>query len=252
MTRDEAIDKIRKCLALASSPVPAEAAAALRQAQRLAELHGIEMQEATAVKIVDVSIGDGGAWEQQLGLAVAQTLGLETWLIATQGIRRKKIMFSGPKGRVELAEYAHDVLKRGLIAGKKNAVKARRARLLRHVTDQVATFRKNGMIDEAEIERFVRLEKIDIRNNLRSFGTSYALGYASSVCDAVASLVNDEPTAKALAAHVEKLGLGNARSQRVSDYLGFSTGAYDGNAAGINRATSGLASAGAIAYGGSQ
>lgn len=33
MTRDEALDKIRKCLALAASPEPHEAAAALRQAQ---------------------------------------------------------------------------------------------------------------------------------------------------------------------------------------------------------------------------
>ena len=41
MTRDEALDKIKKCLALAASPEAHEAAAALRQAQKLMAQFGL-------------------------------------------------------------------------------------------------------------------------------------------------------------------------------------------------------------------
>lgn len=41
MTRGDAIRKARACFRLAMSPEPAEAAAALRQAQRLMRRHGL-------------------------------------------------------------------------------------------------------------------------------------------------------------------------------------------------------------------
>lgn len=50
MTRDEALQKIKKCLALAASPEQHEAAAAMRQAQKLMQQFGLSE--------VDVSLAD--------------------------------------------------------------------------------------------------------------------------------------------------------------------------------------------------
>ena len=54
MTRDEALDKIKKCLALAASPEAHEAAAALRQAQKLMAQFGLTEADVTLADVAEV------------------------------------------------------------------------------------------------------------------------------------------------------------------------------------------------------
>ena len=54
MTRDEALDKIKKCLALAASPEAHEAAAALRQAQKLMAQFGLTETDVTLADVGEV------------------------------------------------------------------------------------------------------------------------------------------------------------------------------------------------------
>ena len=56
MDKDDILRKIEKCLALAKSSEPAEAAAALRQAQALMREHGVSQLEAQAIGARECSV----------------------------------------------------------------------------------------------------------------------------------------------------------------------------------------------------
>ena len=73
MTRDEALDKIKKCLALAASPEAHEAAAAMRQAQKLMAQFGLTE--------TDVTLADVGEVRQQ-----AQNVPVVRWEAALAGM----------------------------------------------------------------------------------------------------------------------------------------------------------------------
>ncbi len=123
MTRDEALLKIKKCLALAASPEPHEAAAALRQAQKLMEQFGLSETE---VSLADVSESPRKApsvplviWEAALAHAVAEVFGCEYFTrahltLAPGGSYRKErqFVFVGVGMAAEVAGYAFDVLAR--------------------------------------------------------------------------------------------------------------------------------------------
>jgi len=51
MTRDQALRKVLACLRLAGSSNPHEAAAALRQARKLMDQHGLSAEDAAASEI---------------------------------------------------------------------------------------------------------------------------------------------------------------------------------------------------------
>ncbi len=123
MTRDEALKKIKKCLALAASANPHEAAAAMRQAQKLMEqfqvdatdplLHGVNEREA---KAPSASIVD---WEAALARMVADAFGCELFAQGRAkmlpGLRQRKIVnyvFIGVGVQPECAQYAYAVLSR--------------------------------------------------------------------------------------------------------------------------------------------
>ena len=81
MTRDEALKKIKKCLAMSRSANEAEAATALRQAQKLMEQFKLEE---TDISLLDVgeakaraSSSAANAWELRLVRLVASAFGCD-------------------------------------------------------------------------------------------------------------------------------------------------------------------------------
>lgn len=120
MNRDQALSKIVKCLALASSANPHEAAAGIRQAQKLISEHGLTE---TDVRLSSVSSQDCATptqsrplWEVSLAQTVGDAFGCDTiWghkqmLIGSRYVRKSKVIFVGMTPAAQIAGYAWDVL----------------------------------------------------------------------------------------------------------------------------------------------
>ena len=60
MNRDDALKKIKKCLALGRSASEHEAAAAMRQAQKLMEQFGLREQDVSLADVAEVKVSDNG------------------------------------------------------------------------------------------------------------------------------------------------------------------------------------------------
>lgn len=123
MDKEKALSKIKKCLALAASPNPHEAAAALRQAQKLMDEYGLTM---TDVSLADVTEAKAQArtvdlvkWEAMLSKAVALAFGCEVYSLQGAKIgpdfrvmRQRDYVFVGVGAAAEVASYAYEVLAR--------------------------------------------------------------------------------------------------------------------------------------------
>lgn len=160
MTRDEAVQKIKKCLALAASDNPGEREAALRQAHKLMELHALDLGDvhaaeahAARVSAKCVTVPD---WLTRLANACARAFGVRsvTWRAGRGSSLLSDFDFVGCGAGAELAAYAFEVLRRqlererrrhvgGLSARCKPATKRRRG-------DEFA----HGFVDG--VERVVR------------------------------------------------------------------------------------------------
>lgn len=123
MTRDEALDKIKKCLALAASPEQHEAAAALRQAQKLMAQFGLNESDVTLADVGEVRQKAQNVpvvrWEAALAGMVARAFGCDmytstSWVLSqTRQFRRHRYyVFIGVGPAPEVAGYAFDVLAR--------------------------------------------------------------------------------------------------------------------------------------------
>lgn len=123
MNRDDAIKKIKKCLALAASPNAHEAAAAMRQAQKLMNEHGLNE---TDLSLADVSEHKSAArhnvavtWEVALSDLVASAFGCTRFAtkvpLLSRGLDfrlKRYYVFIGLGAAPELASYTYDVLAR--------------------------------------------------------------------------------------------------------------------------------------------
>jgi len=120
------LGKIKKCLALASSDNPNEAATALRQANALMAAHGV-----TAAQITMADIGESEAksrtmarskpaqWEMFLASVVGKAFGCQLMLKrlpTNKGVRENwndgAYIFVGIKAQTQIAAYTFDVLTR--------------------------------------------------------------------------------------------------------------------------------------------
>lgn len=123
MTRDEALQKIKKCLALAASPEQHEAAAALRQAQKLMQQFGLSEADVSLADVQEVGKAAANAplvkWEAWLAHVVSEAFGCD-YYTSTQKVlgpnftRRTKrdFVFIGVGATAEVAGYAFQVLSR--------------------------------------------------------------------------------------------------------------------------------------------
>lgn len=123
MTRDEALDKIKKCLALTASPEAHEAAAALRQAQKLMAQFGLSEADVTLADVAEVRQQAQNVpmvpWEVALASLVATAFGCETYTTQRpklgKGLQVRRLryyVFIGVGPAPEVAGYAFDVLAR--------------------------------------------------------------------------------------------------------------------------------------------
>lgn len=118
--REKLISRLKKCLALSASPEPHEAAAALRQAQKLmreldlteAGLLGLELADA----LVKTREGFGACRTMNfLTSIIMEAFGVQCIYERNPGsANRLNVRYVGPRDRVLLAEYSHRVVWRAM------------------------------------------------------------------------------------------------------------------------------------------
>ena len=123
MNRDDALKKIKKCLALSRSANEHEAAAALRQAQALMREHGLREKDVSLTDVVEVKVKAcstaANAWELRLVSVIADAFGCETFALlagrynhAGNYVRLRHWVFVGMHAAPSVAGYACEVLLR--------------------------------------------------------------------------------------------------------------------------------------------
>lgn len=113
MDRKTILDKIRKCMALAASSNEHEAAAALRQAQKLMEQYGVSDDEMLAAEAGEQAARAGAmrspaAWESMLAGTVADAFGCNVFF--NEHLRHGEWVFVGTGAAFEVAKYCFEVL----------------------------------------------------------------------------------------------------------------------------------------------
>lgn len=132
MDKDTAIKKIRKCMALAKSSNPNEAATALRQAQKLMEEFGVEHPELLAAEASSEfakssCVKSPPQYEASLAKAIATAFACE--LIFSYQLSRTKYameggyLFIGVSASPEIATYTYMVLRRQLAKARAEYIK---------------------------------------------------------------------------------------------------------------------------------
>lgn len=123
MTRDEALKKIKKCLALGRSANQAEAAAALRQAQKLMEMFNVGEQDVSLLDVGETEARSAciavNAWELRLVVLIARAFGCiqfsraaDSYSGAGNLLRKRYWVFVGVGAAHTVAAYACEVLVR--------------------------------------------------------------------------------------------------------------------------------------------
>lgn len=123
MDRAKILDKIQKCMNLSASSNEHEAAAAMRQAQKLMERHGVTEQELGTVgytsELVEVPIQAG----KKVPLHLAKLINLVMRAFGVKAVLGRNVRISdpsfnvtyfGPEHRVALATYSHIVVFRAV------------------------------------------------------------------------------------------------------------------------------------------
>lgn len=172
--RDNILEKIRKCMALAASASEHEAAAALRQARKLMEMHQVSQSEMMAVGVKESHVKSGAiskpaSWENYLSGYIADVFGCK--LIFRCGFSQSHWVFIGLEPANEVAAYSFDVLFR-------QAKKARKDFIDRHLK----RFKKTNKVRRADL---------------------FSQGWVQSACKSVAPLTPAEGAAEAIAAYVD-------------------------------------------------
>lgn len=123
MNREDALKKIKKCLALGRSANEHEAAAALRQAQKLMREHGLCEQDVSLADVAEVRVkacsAAANTWELRLVNMVAQAFGCERFSVldgrytdSGNFVRTRHWVFVGLHAAPTVAGYASEVLLR--------------------------------------------------------------------------------------------------------------------------------------------
>ncbi len=128
MRNRKIIDKIFKCLRLSESNNPNEAASALRQAQRLMELHGINQEQVATEHGVRASTVKSQFiappyWIIALSELIAHAFFCRAYVSSTKN-EQSEFYFIGIGHRTELARYTFTVLQRLLARERRQFIKS--------------------------------------------------------------------------------------------------------------------------------
>jgi hypothetical protein len=133
MTRDQALAKIKKCLALGKSANEHEAAAALRHAQALMREHKLSDDDVVLANVCELSTRARSTainqWEAQLAQLISEATGCDhyharQWMLSRRGAfdvharRSHDVAFVGFDAAPQLATYAFNVLSRKCAAAR--------------------------------------------------------------------------------------------------------------------------------------
>ena len=123
MDRAKLLSKIEKCLRLSKSSEPHEAAAALRQAQKMMELHGISEAELGAMGYGNEKVSVPIQVNKKLPTALATLVALIKKAFGVEAVVEHELRVSdhsyairyfGPADRVMLAAYSQSVVYRAM------------------------------------------------------------------------------------------------------------------------------------------
>jgi hypothetical protein len=123
MSDERILEKIKKCLAMASSPNPNEAEIAWRQARKLMETHHLDMRdiEASEANIAKRAAGKRPpVWMLSLAQACAKAFSCR--VITESSISGSKVVFIGVGNSPLFCEYAFIALQNQLVIARKNYV----------------------------------------------------------------------------------------------------------------------------------
>lgn len=218
---DRVLDKIKKCLALANSAEPHEAAAAMRQAQKLMDKYNVDHSDVEQAEVGEllirsrVSVSRCKPWEMKFMQMIARAYGcLVLWTPSNSHYQQVfgTWRLVGLKSQLKLAEYVAEVLMRRLVK--------QRAEFVRILP---------GYLDR--IEKAVE-------------GDGFASGWVQSVSQTVVEFSRTEEIKPRLDKYVDTTfgkDLENSKSQKreVGD-LGYNAGHAAGSKEQLNRPVDGF------------
>ena len=232
MNREDALKKIKKCLALSRSANEHEAAVALRQAQHLMREHGLREQDVSLADVHEVRVKAcstaANTWELRLVGVIADAFGCETfgnlegrYNDAGAFVRTRHWVFVGMQAAPTVAGYACEVLLR-------QCAKAR----LAHIAKQPKNCKP--------ITKTAR-------------GDAFAIGWVAAASQLVEHFAQPKADKALLLTYIEQrhgeLKKGKARDTtkaRKTDWGHFSAGHRSGQDAKLNRGVGGMPTQGRL------
>lgn len=160
MNRKDAIRRIRKCLRLASSPNPGEAATALRQAQKMMRAHDLTDADFAGVETAETIAGRmrnrSPDWAVGLANIIASTFACRALWLRGYTIHRgprqvASVRFYGMGGHPHIAAYAYDVLRRQMDRDARRYLKRFRSKSRRPVRE--SSFRESWVLAVVDLVR---------------------------------------------------------------------------------------------------
>lgn len=173
--RDKIIDKIKKCLRLAESSDPNEAAAALAKAHELMAAYRIGRHEVKVEKRVGkyTLAKKPKDYEAYLLDTIAAMFRCEKWIKQGEGVRGYNAVFLGEDVNAEIASYAYD--------GVCWQLGRERRQFMRQLSKRMMTKNKAKRAD------------------------AYCLGWCIAVCTNLAHLVPSAPLPDSIAKYMESM-----------------------------------------------
>lgn len=126
--RERVLERIKKCMRLSKSSEAHEAAAALRQAQKMMAAHGVTQEELLGLEVKSIQVMTPEPYKRKLPLYMNYLLNVcrnafdcEAMIEAgyRNGRPRLCVRYFGINGKEQLAAYAHEVMWRQLTAAWK-------------------------------------------------------------------------------------------------------------------------------------
>ena len=123
MDREKALRKLKACLALSKSPEPHEAAAAMRQAQKLMEAFGLEQDDVEAAEFGSEKVACPIQANDKVPMHLNQLVYLIKTAFGVTAVVEREVRISdesfairyfGPLSRLQLAAYTHTVIYRAM------------------------------------------------------------------------------------------------------------------------------------------
>ena len=210
---EKILNKIKKCLALSASSEPHEAAAAMRQAQKLMEIHGISQIDVQRSDIGElnvsskVSVSKVNPWELKLMATVADAFGCKLMWIPSYSWSRDvygRFTFIGLKSQIELAQYTAEVMQRKLMKA--------RAAFAKTINPAASRAFKSSQLD------------------------GFCLGWTIEVKKTVHAFALAEETKQMIAEYVEEKSTGEAKTKaKTYGAAGYDAGREAGAGESIHR-----------------